>query len=136
MNGRLRWPQVFTVRYARDGIVLGLVFSFAATWLDLFLQGLSLTGAHLWQLQFIHPLHWVMTSVFLGVLGGMIGRGQDRFLQQSAELFTTANYQSGALAEFMGCAPDVAEELRESEERYRSLFENAHDGIACLTADG
>src|ERR1044071_938341 len=99
MNGRLRWPQVFTVRYARDGIVLGLVFSFAATWLDLFLQGLSLTSVHLWQLQFIHPLHWIMTAAFLGVLGGMIGRGQDCCLQRTAELFTTANCKNGALVE-------------------------------------
>lgn len=30
----------------------------------------------------------------------------------------------------------VTEELRESEERYHSLVENAHDGIICLTADG
>ena len=30
----------------------------------------------------------------------------------------------------------VTEELRESEDRYHSLVENAHDGIICLTADG
>ncbi len=125
MNGRLRWPQVFTVRYARDGIVLGLVFSFAATWLDLFRQGLPLTGAHIWQLQFIHPVHWMMTSAFLGILGGIIGRGQDRFLQQTAELFTIASCKSGALVEFTCSASDVAEERRRKEQE--SLYQLAHN---------
>jgi hypothetical protein len=125
MNGRLRWPQVLTVRYARDGVLLGLAFSFAATWLDLFMQGLSLTFAHIWQLQIIHSLHWTITPAFLGILGGLVGRGQDRFLQRTAELFTAADSNGGAPVEVRCSAWDVTEERRRKEQT--ALFQLTHE---------
>jgi len=116
MNGQLRWRQTLTVRYARDGVLLGLAFSFAATWLDLFMQGLSFTLAHIWQLYIIHPLHWTMPPAFLGILGGLVGRGQDRFLQRTVTLFT---------------ATDSRGNVRDAEERRRkeqeALYQLTHD---------
>jgi PAS domain S-box-containing protein len=108
-------------------MLVGLTFSLAATGLDLFSQGLPITVTQIWRLQSAHSAYWFLDTlpVLLGLLGGWIGFWQGRLLRQNAE-FSTVNAELRA----------QTAELRESEDLYRSLFENASDGIVCFSVDG
>src|SRR5882672_3319323 len=122
-----------TVRYALYGALVGCSVPVVAPWLDLFMQGVPVTGAQILQLQMAHPLHWIMnaTPAFLGILGGLVGMWQGRLLQRNAESSTTT-----ALRAEVAEHNREAEVLWESEERFRGAFDYAATGMALVAPDG
>ncbi len=133
MNGRLG-RRSLGARYAWCGAFLGLTFPLVGAWLDLFSQGLPMTVAQLWRLQSAHPLYWLLDAipVLLGLLGGWVGLWRDQLSQQSAK-FSAVNVE---LCAQVAEQQRVITALRQSEGRYRSLFEHANDAIYIVSREG
>src|SRR5712692_4389864 len=114
------WLHTATATYALFGILFGAGFVMEALWLDLYLNGLPVTARNILQALTVEPLHWLIntTPLFLGLLAGLVGTWHDRLSRLNARLSETN------------------EELQEQEERYRSLFENANDGIFIVSRAG
>jgi len=73
------------------------------------------------------PLHWIIDTApfLLGLFARLLGRRQDLLSQRNEQLKAeVAKHQR------------AEEAVRESEERYRTIFENAADGIVTCSLDG
>src|SRR5712692_10377776 len=114
------WLHTATATYALFGILFGAGFVMEALWLDLYLNGLPVTARNILQALTVEPLHGLIntTPLFLGLLASVVGTWQDPLSRLNAGLSKTD------------------EELWEQEERYRSLFENANDGIFIVSREG
>ena len=77
-----------TVQYALCGALFGICFPAAATLLDLWVQGVSLTLHGILRVQAAQPLHWIIDTapLFLGLMAGLAGRRQDQVARANAGL--------------------------------------------------
>ncbi|HXG18176.1 MAG TPA: PAS domain S-box protein [Methylomirabilota bacterium] len=134
MRKRLwQWPTR-SAQYVWCGVALGLTLPLTALWVGLLSQGPPGAVVQLWLLQSPQPIHWFLAAfpILLGFLGGWIGLRQGRLVQQNAALSTAHTTLQAQFAELQ----QAEAVLRHSEERYRNLFDNAYDGIVCLTVEG
>ena len=81
-----------------------------------------------------HSLPWVIAGAVLlvGGLAGYFGIWNGRLGRYNAEL----SAEIATLRTEMIALRQQMETLRASEDRYHSLFDNAYDGMVCLTTDG
>jgi PAS domain S-box-containing protein len=98
----------------------------------------------------IHPEDMPRVCQRLRVLlSGQPGVSEHRIITKSGEIRWLRDYSSpewdttqGRVVRIIGAGQDITEQkrveeaLRESEERYRNLFENANDALATFTLDG
>ena len=77
-----------TICYALCGVLFGFCFPIAATLLDLWVQGGSLTMEGILRIQAAQPLHWIIDTapLFLGFMAGLAGRRQDQVVRANAGL--------------------------------------------------
>ncbi len=127
MQRQFHWRCTLSVQYAWYGMLLGLMFPLIGTWLALALEGMPITGAQLWQLQSVHPVHWLLDAipVFFGLLGGWVGREQDRFLQWTVELLTAAYSKDSASMRVRSISQDITEE--HGSKKHEALYQLTHD---------
>ncbi len=121
------WFPTATARYTLWGALFGICFPLIATLLDLFLHGEAITVETFLRVQRTQPLHWIIDTApfLLGLFARLVGRRQDLLLQRNEQL----------KAEIVE-RQRTEEAVRESEERYRTIFENAADGIVTCSLDG
>jgi GAF domain-containing protein len=92
-NQMSRVPQTSTWRHAGWGILLGLLFPIAATWIEIAVQKLPPGIESALFVQRTNPLLWIIDSapLFLGILAAMVGSRQDSLLHLNAALTTREN---------------------------------------------
>jgi GAF domain-containing protein len=91
MNSTRRTPSLLrteTQRYALAGAGFGLLFPAGATLLRVWLLGLPLNAASLFQVQSTDPLLWIIDTApfFLGLFAAFAGRRQDKLQQLNDDL--------------------------------------------------
>ena len=105
----------------------------AALGVDFVVRGLPVLPVSLFHMA-AHSLPWVIAGavLLLGGLAGYFGIWNGRLGRYNAELST----EIATLRTEMIALRQQMETLRASEDRYHSLFDNAYDGMVCLTTDG
>ncbi|MCS6925450.1 MAG: PAS domain S-box protein [Candidatus Binatia bacterium] len=124
-SARDRQQSRHIARCARYGIFIGLLALLVAMGLGLFGQEPPLTFANIVQL--LHPARFLFPLFFAG-LGGWIGWRLGQRVPRHAE-GTVADADRYAHTTRRGA-------WQQSDAYYRLFFENAYDGILCLTAEG
>jgi len=121
------WFPTATARYTLWGALFGSCFPLIAILLDLFPNGEAITIETFLRVQRTQPLHWIIdiAPLILGLFARLLGRRQDLLSQRNEQL-------KAEVAEHQR----AEEAMRESEERYRTIFENAADGIVTCSLDG
>src|ERR1043166_8819016 len=125
--------QSSKIKYALYGALVGCSLPVTAVWLNLVVPSLPVSGAASFQGR-VYPLSWIIAviSILLGYLTGLVGERYGRLVQLNAEFSTTNTTLQAEVAE----KQQAIAMLQQSETRYRSLVENANDGIMTFTLDG
>jgi GAF domain-containing protein len=86
----LKFQRISTWRYARRGVLIGLLFPLVATWIELSLQRLPLGIESALFVQRTNPLLWIIDGapIVLGLLAAIVGNRQDALIQLNATLTT------------------------------------------------
>jgi len=127
---------------------IGCCFSIAATMLDLWWKGLPFSLASVLAVQTSQPLLWIIDSIPLLLILRQPGtksgpkatapapRTSGNTEQQIAERTAKFTKQLADLKAEVANLKQSEETLRAEEERYRTLVENANDGVLTLSLDG
>ncbi len=128
-----------SLTYTVYGFLFGLLFPLCATLIDAEIQGKSLGLQTLIELQGSQPLHWIIDTapLFLGLLAFFAGYRQDQVrrlnrLQENTIIEKTDELlqSNRELSESVKAGEDARQLLARSEEKYRTLVEESHQGVA------
>src|SRR5687768_4989760 len=84
----LKFQRISTWRYARWGVLVGLLFALIATWIEVAVQNLPLGIESAIYVQRTNPLLWIIDGapIVLGLLAAIAGNRQDALIQLNAIL--------------------------------------------------
>src|SRR5262245_54968962 len=134
MIRRTCWLRTASAQYTGYGALVGIVLSFIAPQLNLFMHSLLVTAARLLHVQAAPLLSWGSgaASLLLVLLGGLVGMLYGRFSQLHDEVSSTDAKLRVEVTDRM----QVLAALQESEQRFRLLSASSPVGIFQTDATG